>query len=282
MTADRMRALEARLREIGARYSGTWTAAVTDLATGEHFGVDEDAVMPTASLIKVPILLALYQDVHAGRLKLADHTTYEEIHKCGGSGVLQHLAPGTRMTVRDAAMLMIIISDNAATNMCIDLVGLDRLNAAWAAAGYAQTAIYQWLGDRKAGLDARKMNVSSAGDICRIMTAIARHEAVTSELDEDMLRIMRRLNGRAELSHLLPWNEMNMLENPRENWVAEKGGAFINGIRTGGAVFHSARGSFAMAVFGEGMLAGRSDHESEGNKFLWETGKAAWDALAGF
>ncbi len=276
---SRMIELEAQLREIGARYSGRWTAAVTDLTSGEHFGVDEDAVMPTASLIKVPILHALYQDVRDGRLRLDDRTTYEAVHKCGGSGVLQHLAPGTQMTVRDAAMLMIIISDNAATNMCIDLVGLDRLNDAWIRDGYAQTAIFQRLGERKAGLDARKMNVSSAGDICRMMATIARHEAVTADLDEDMLRIMRRLNGRAELSHLLPWNEMNMLDNPRDNWVAEKGGAFINGIRTGGAVFHSPRGFFAMSVFGEGMLAGSASHESEGNKLLWEMGKCAWNAL---
>lgn len=276
-----MQDLEAELRRIGSGYSGKWSAAVTDLTTGEHFGIDEDAVMPTASLIKVPILLALYRDVHEGRLRLDDRTMYEQVHLCGGSGVLQHLAPGTEMTVRDAAVLMIIISDNAATNMCIDLVGLDRLTPGWRRDGYTNTTIYRRLGDRAAGLDPRKMNVSSAGDICRMMATIAQHNAVAPELDEDMLRIMRRLNGRAELSHLLPWNEMNMLPDPRDNWVAEKGGAFINGVRTGGAIFHSTRGHFAMAAFGEGMVAGRSDHESEGNRFLWDVGKAAWDALAG-
>src|SRR4029079_14461822 len=127
-----------------------------------------------------------------------------------------------------------------------------------------------------------KMWVSTAGETCALMTRIARHEAVSFEASEDMLRILRRSDGRAELSHLLPWNEMNMLENPRENWVAEKGGAFINGIRTGGAVFHSGRGVFSIAVFGEGMLAGRADSESEGNRLLWEMGETAWNTLAGF
>jgi beta-lactamase class A len=273
--------LEAELRRIGATFSGQWTAALTDLATGEHFGIDEDVVMPTASLIKVPILVTLYAAVAEGRLALNDRTTYEAAHICGGSGVLQHLAFGTQMTVRDAAMLMIIISDNAATNMCIDLVGLDRVNATMAALGFTNTHLYRRLGDRSAGLDARKMNVSSAADICRLMTLIARHVAVSAEASEDMLRILRRLNGRAELSHLLPWNEMNMLDNPRENWVAEKGGAFINGIRTGGSIFRSQRGHFVMSVFGEGMLAGSAGQEAEGNRLLWQMGKAAWDALAG-
>ena len=133
---------------------------------------------------------------------------------------------------------------------------------------------------RAAGLDARKMSVRTAGDICAMMAMLGRREAVSREASEDMLRILRRCQGRAELSHLLPWNELNMLPDPRENWVAEKGGAFINGIRTGGALFHSGKGHVAMSVFGEGMLAGRSDHEAEGNKLLWEMGKAAWDTLA--
>src|SRR4051794_41148029 len=110
------------------------------------------------------------------------------------------------MTVRDAAMLMIILSDTAATNMCIDLVGIDRLHERWQGDGYTRTHNFQRLGDRAAVLDACEMNVSRAGDSCRMMATIARHEDVTAELDEDMLRIMRRLNGRAELSHLLPWN----------------------------------------------------------------------------
>ena len=77
----------------------------------------------------------------------------------------------------------------------------------------------------------------------RLLELIARHEAVSPEASEDMLRIMRRQDYRHELSRLLPWNEMNMLEDHRENWVAEKGGSFLNGIRTSGAVFSGQRGS---------------------------------------
>jgi beta-lactamase class A len=275
-----MQDLEAELRRVGSAFSGSWTAALTDLTTGEHFGIDEDGVMPTASLIKVPVLAALYAAVHAGTLGLEDRTAYEERHYCRGSGVLQHLTPGAQMTVRDAAVLMMIISDNAATNMCIDLVGIAQVDETMRSMGFPATRLFQRLGDSAAGLDARKMSVSSAGDICGLMTLIARHEAVSADASEDMMRIMRRSDGRGELSHLLPWNELNMLENPRENWVAEKGGAFINGIRTGGSIFHSERGHFVLSVFGEGMLASGSGREAEGNRLLWEMGKVAWDGLA--
>lgn len=273
------RELKGELSRIGSGYSGTWTAAVTDLKSGVHIAIDEDAIMPTASLIKVPVLVALYRAARDGKLALADRTTYEQAHYCRGSGVLQHMTPGVEMSVRDAAMLMIVISDNAATNMCIDLVGLDEINNTMGELGLHRTHLLQRLGDSKAGLDARKMSVSSAGDMCALLTLIARHEAVSAEASDDMLWIMRRLNGRAELSRELPWTEMNMLPNPRENWVAEKGGSFINGIRTGGAIFHSEKGHFAMAVFCEGGTSGRADHDAEGNRIVGALGKAAWDAL---
>ena len=86
------------------------------------------------------------------------------------------------------------------------------------------------------------MSVSTAGEMARLLELIARHEAVSPEASEDMLRIMRRQDYRHELSSLLPWNEMNMLANHRENWVAEKGGSFLNGVRTSAGVFHGERG----------------------------------------
>ncbi len=85
--------LHSELLPIGARYSGKWTYALTDLTTGEHIGRDEGDVMPAASLIKVPVLVALYQAVHDRRLALADRTTFREEHRTLGSGVLQRMTP---------------------------------------------------------------------------------------------------------------------------------------------------------------------------------------------
>ena len=68
----------------------------------------------------------------------------------------------------------------------------------------------------------------------------------------------------------------------KQAWVAEKGGSFLNGVRTGGAVMHGPRGEFAMAAFCEGgMAGGGTGREAEGNVTLGRLGKAAWDALAG-
>jgi len=276
----RLDALEGQLLRIGSAYSGKCTYALTDLSSGERIGHRQDNVMPTASLIKVPVLTALYRAAHEGRVSLKDRIQYGDEHRCLGSGVLSRMTPGVEMLVRDAAVLMIIISDNSATNMVIDLVGLEQVNETMRGFGLPQTTILQRLGDTKAGLDARKMSVSTAGEMTRLLELIARHQAVSSEASEDMLRIMRRQDYRHELSRLLPWNEMNLLEDHRQNWVAEKGGSFLNGIRTSAAIFHSPRGQFAMSVFCEGGTGPGTGRESEGNRVNGELGYAAWQALA--
>ena len=91
--------------------------------TGDHIGHREHEVMPTASLIKAPVLVTLYQAVHERKLGLDDRVRYDEKHRVLGSGVLSQ-SFGVEMTARDAATLMMIISDSA-TNMCIDMVGLE-------------------------------------------------------------------------------------------------------------------------------------------------------------
>ncbi len=272
--------LEAQLLRIGSQYSGDWACALTDLDSGDHIGVREDAVMPIASLIKVPVLVALYQAVAEGLFGLQDRVTYREDQYCLGSGVLVHMTPGVEMTVRDAATIMIVISDNIATNMVIDLVGLDRINETMRALSLEHTTIFQRQGDRAAGGDPRKMWVSTAREIACLLELIARHEAVSPNASEDMLRIMRRQDYRHELSARLPWNELNRLDNHKQNWVAEKGGAFLNGIRTSGAIFKGTRGTFVMAAFCEGGTGPRSGRNSEGNELLGNLGYAAWKELA--
>jgi beta-lactamase class A len=282
VTGPNLAALENALNQVAAAYTGKLTWALTDLTSGAHLGRDEDDVMPTASLIKVPVLVALYQAVAEGRVRLDDRIRYGEQHRTLGSGVLSKLSFGVEMTVRDAAVLMMIISDNSATNMCIDLVGLDYVNATMRGLGLTQTTLFLRLGDRSGGLDARKMSVSTAGEMVSLMSRIARHEIVDHQSSEDMLRIMRRSDYRHELSAELPWNEMNMLgDDPKLAWVAEKGGSFLNGVRTSAAVFKGPRGHFAMSVFCEGGTGPGTGRNSEGNVTNGRMGKIAWDALAG-
>lgn len=272
--------LDAQLREIADSHTGKVTYALTDLMGGGHIARDEDDVMPAASLIKVPILIGLYQAVHDGRLSLDDRIRLRDEHRFPGSGVLQHMASGAELSVRDAAVLMIIISDNTATNMVADLVGHDVINEQQRRMGLEKTTVFERWSERLVGLDVRQTWVSTAREMMRNFELIARHEAVSEEASEDMLRILRRNDGRGELSRELPWNEMNRLPNHKKNWVAEKGGASPGGIRAGGAIFHGTRGSFVVSAFCEGGSGSGTGRSAEGNQTLGRLGYAAWRALA--
>jgi beta-lactamase class A len=236
--------------------------------------------MPTASLIKVPVLVALYQAAHDGRIGMDDRITYGREHETIGSGILTLLSTGVEMSVRDAAVLMICVSDNAATNMCIDLVGKDYVNEQMRRLGLEQTDLKLRLGDGSNGLDPRNHHVSTASEMTRLLSLIARHQAVAEEASRDMLRILRRQQKRNGLSRLLPWNELNRLDGLKESWVAEKGGTYLFGVRTSGAICKGPRGHFAMTTFCEKGTGEGGGNYAEGNMINGELGLAAWQALA--
>ena len=115
-----------------------------------------------ASVIKVAVLLALAADVDAGRCRWDQAMPIALENTAGGSGVIQHLTP-LPYTLRDLATLMIIVSDNRATNTIIDLVGMDRINAYLLRAGWQDTVLARRMMDLEARARGRD-NVSTPHD----------------------------------------------------------------------------------------------------------------------
>ena len=134
-------ALRSRIRRIAARLDGTMGVYVHHLARGETVALEADRPFQMASVFKVPLLAELMSQIAAGARALADQITLTDEMKAPGSGVLKELSAGTRLTVRDLAMLMIIVSDNTATDILLDLVGTDAVNARLAACGLTRTVV---------------------------------------------------------------------------------------------------------------------------------------------
>lgn len=132
-------AFEAAMRGFQDRTGGTLGVMVRDLASGEELRWNADASFPTASTLKVPLLYALYRLAQDGEIDLAERVTLRCEDRVPGSGVLQYLDAGLQPTIRDIAELMIIISDNFATDICYRLVGRERLAASLAELGLAGT-----------------------------------------------------------------------------------------------------------------------------------------------
>src|SRR3954454_22594349 len=111
------RKTENRLQEILSHTRGAMGLSVMDLTTNERFDINADRVFPQASAIKIPVLMEVYQQAHAEKFKLTDTRRIEKQDKTPGSGILFELGDGTvQMTLHDLCVLIILVSDNTATN----------------------------------------------------------------------------------------------------------------------------------------------------------------------
>ena len=273
-----MREFQHRLQRLAEDFAGKLTLALTDLTTGEHIGIGEDEPMPAASVIKLPILVTLYQAVDARSLKLNDRLRYDERHRSPGTGLLKDLDCGVEMSVRDAAELMITVSDNAAFNMIVDhLGGVDPVNAAFLALGLQITTLKSRVEVSAPSPDGREFALTTASEIRALLEKIARREMISPEACDDMVGILRRQRGRDKLSRSLPWNALNILPNPRDNWVASKDGVNIfNAVLNDAAIMHGPRGEVAIAAFTECKGRVSMDPNHEGSTLLGQLGELAW------
>src|ERR1700730_14889406 len=120
----------AEIRNFADSFEAVLGVAAIDLTSGHAFALHGDTLFPTASTIKIPILIRMFQAERAGQLRFTDSVTIQPKEAVGGSGHLQEAlrkAP-VPLTVRELINRMIEDSDNTATNKCIDLVGMDRVN----------------------------------------------------------------------------------------------------------------------------------------------------------
>jgi beta-lactamase class A len=165
---------------------GVWARSLDTGQTVERQGTES---FPAASTIKLPILYEVFRQAADGRFALTDPLTLRAEDVVPGSGVLKDLTPGLTLPVRDLATLMIVVSDNTATNMLIDLVGLDAVNASAASLGLTGTRLAFKLFRAPQG---PPRNVSTPADLGRLMFLIATHGVLAPRDCDEMLAILGR------------------------------------------------------------------------------------------
>ncbi|MBM4213326.1 MAG: serine hydrolase [Gammaproteobacteria bacterium] len=131
--------LEARLRSMTRGFLGTVTLHARNLDSGREASIDADRPVRTASTIKLPIACALAAEVAAGRARWDEPLVVDNAAKVSGSGVLSEYADGEAVSLRTARNLMIVVSDNTATNLIIDRIRADTVNEFMAQLGFSAT-----------------------------------------------------------------------------------------------------------------------------------------------
>ena len=186
-------ALEQELRKICSSYPGITTISFFELKDGgRKAGVDESEQMLSASMMKLPILGALFEQVDLGRVSLDETITIDSDDTVGGSGI--HLSSGEKRSVRQLAELMIEESDNTAANALISLLGIDAVNKYAKSIGLSNTNLdHKFMSPSSTG-----RNLTSSEDIAKMLELIANEElsnAELSKLAEDFLIKQRDKEG---------------------------------------------------------------------------------------
>ncbi len=188
-------ALQRTLDSLASAHRGIVGYAVTNLETGEHIDRRGDETFPTASLIKVPILVTLYDQVEQGKIALDDPLTVIGIDHVPGSGTLQFMHSGLQITVADAAWLMTTISDNTATNLLLDKIPMRRVWEKMEALGLPHTKVHSRTFQRftSVAMDSSArygLGVTTPNEMARLFGMLAEGKAVGPRADSAMLVIL--------------------------------------------------------------------------------------------
>lgn len=183
-----MTSLSEELQTVASSYPGLNPGVfLYDLDTTNYLSMNGDAPFSAASTIKVPVLVAFFQDVEAGRIKLDEILTMRENDVASGSGDMQFQPVGTEYTAIETATKMIIISDNTATNMLIrKLGGANALNQRFQSWGLTSTALRNPLPDLEG------TNTTSPKDMVTLITLVSDGELISLRSRDQMLHIMER------------------------------------------------------------------------------------------
>lgn len=182
--------LQRDLKTIDDQLDGVMGLAVKDLTSGEEFFINPDEVMPQASSIKITVLAELYRQAQAGKVKLTDEYVVRKEDVVPGSDIMLGLTAGlTRVTLRDLATFMVAVSDNSATNVLIDRVGIENVNSTLESLGLHTTRLRRKMMDLKAASEGRE-NVSSPREMMTLLETIYRGKLLNKEMTDDYIKVL--------------------------------------------------------------------------------------------
>lgn len=268
-----------QIYQLLAEVKGTFGIYIQDLETDEVFQINPDHVFPSASVIKIPMLALLLQDVADGRVDWKSPRAITPSNRVGGTGVLCELEESYTPTLETLAKLMIVLSDNIATNEIMDIIGIDRHNEFCRKMGYANTVLMRKMLDFEA-IRQGKNNYMSAGEAGDLLVKIAKGEFVNPEISQTIVSIMEHQQCRNKLPALLPAVPSYAPEEDKKNLkpgtvlVANKTGELV-GIQHDVGIFTLPDGRrYVIAI-----LSGELENDAQGISTIQQISRAVYDAL---
>ena len=235
--------LDKRVRSEVALFKGKVSLFAKNLDTGAIYNLNGDEPVPTASTIKVAVMVEAFTRVAEGKAKWTDELVLTKEKKVGGAGVLQEFGDGLRLTLRDGVTLMMTLSDNTATNLVIDALTADAVNARMESLGLKETRLMRRVFGGGESAEGRKEENKRFGlgrttphEMVTIMEKLERGEIINPAASKDMLGLMKREQGTNGI-----W---------RGQWrvpKATKSGA-LDALRSNVGLIYHPRGRIALAI----------------------------------
>jgi len=272
-------ALEQRLQARIAGFQGTVTLYAKNLDTGAAVGIHETEPVRTASTIKLAILPAVFDAVEHHKAEWTEPLTIAQKEKVSGTGVLgTEFSNGVQLPLRDVMHLMIVLSDNTATNMVLERFTADAVNAYLDRIGVKKTRSLRKIlrGEEAAGIseagklpDNRKygLGVSSPRDMVTIVEKLERGELVSPEASKEMIAILKRCQDTAGIRRRVG-----------DLTVANKSGA-LAALRSDVGIVYSPGGRIAIAITVDGMPTANWTPDNPGLIMIADLAKLLVDEL---
>jgi len=235
--------LDERVKPLVGAFKGKVSLFAKNLDTGETYALNPDERVRTASTIKIAVMIEAFARVAEGKAKWTDEVVLTKEKKVSGSGILGELSDGLKLTLRDAVNLMMILSDNTATNLVLDVLTTDAVNARMESLGFKQIKINRKVGsggESTAGKDPENkkfgLGVTTPREMVLIMEKLERGEVINPAVSKEMIELMKREQGRNALGRSL-WSVP----------MASKYGA-LDRLRSAVGILYTKKGRIAMAI----------------------------------
>jgi len=241
--------LQKKVEAMAAAHRGSVALFAKNLTSGETVALNSTVPVQTASVIKLPLMLQIFEHVKSGKLNLATPVVLTKDNQVPGSGILNLMDPGLSLSLKDVVTLMMTLSDNTATNMAIDVVGLRTTNEMLAQMGLKNTYFYKKVFKKAEGPmppDQKQFGLgkTTAEEMARVMESIYRCDLGDHELCLQMITIMRNQQDHDMIPRYLK------RENAAEDLsaVADKVGA-LDDVRNDVALVYTHRGPIVISIF---------------------------------
>jgi beta-lactamase class A len=247
-----------------------------NLDTGKEFSLRSDEQVRTASTIKVPIMAETFRQVASGKLNWADEIILTKEKKVGGSGILHEFSDNTKIDLKTALHLMIVLSDNTATNLVLDKVTADSVNAFMDELGLKKTRSLRKVfggGDSKILTSDERMKlfglgVSSPKDMVKLLEMIERGELVSREASAEMIAILKRQQYKDGIGRNLPDTVPS----------ASKSGS-LDRLRSDVGIIYTRRGRIALAITVDDMAEVNYLPDNAGLHLIWKLSQVLQEGL---